>query len=323
MKKIILIFLTVLSVNSTFCQNKEKYAELVNEAAKLHANKEYLKAAHKFSEAFSTFGVYAQTDDRYKAARSWALANQADSAFVQLFQITHGDDFSDLNIVNDAALSSLHSDERWNFIIEFVKENNEKTSKYDAVLSAKFASIYQEDRQIKFEIGETEQKYGRNSDEMKQILKTINEKNAANVVEVTKILDEKGWLGADIIGEKGSNALFSVIQNADIKTQEKYLPMLREAVAKENTDPAYLALLEDEIALKQGKRQIYGSRIGIDLKTGKYYVAPLEDPDNVDKRRTEIGLGKYQDYLSIFGMTWNVDEYKKELPELEAKHGIK
>ncbi|MDR1553354.1 MAG: hypothetical protein LBS69_07830 [Prevotellaceae bacterium] len=323
MKKIILVFLTVLSVNSTFCQNKEKYAELVNEASKLHANKEYLKAAHKFSEAFSTFGVYAQTDDRYKAACAWALANQPDSAFVQLFQITHGEDFSDLNIVNNAALSSLHSDERWNFIVEFVKENNEKTGKFDAVLSAKFASIYHENRQAKFEIGETEQKYGRNSNEMKQLLKSINEKNAANVVEVTKILDEKGWLGADVIGDKGNNALFSVIQYADINTQEKYLPMLKDAVVKENTDPAYLALLEDEIALKQGKRQIYGSRIGIDIKTGKYYVVPLEDPDNVDKRRMKIGLGKYQDYLAIFGLTWNIDEYKKELPELEVRHGIK
>ncbi|MDR2292670.1 MAG: hypothetical protein LBE11_04255 [Prevotellaceae bacterium] len=323
MKKIILTFLTVLSAGYLFCQDKEKYAELVNEADKLYANKEYLKSANKYSEAFSEYDIYAQITDRYKAACSWALAGQTDSAFVQLFQIAHIEDFSDLNIVNDLALSSLHSDERWNFIVEFVKQNNEKTSKLDAVLAAKFDSVYQTHRQYDFELKETEKKYGRNSSEMQQLVKSINEQNAANLVKITKIIDEKGWLGSDIIGERGSQVLFSILQYADTQTQENYLPLIKESVAKGNTDPSYLALLEDEIALKQGRRQIYGSRIGIDIKTGKTYVAPLEDPDNVDKRRKEIGLNKYQDYLSIFGITWNVDEYKKELPELDTKHGIK
>ncbi|MDR0755148.1 MAG: hypothetical protein LBF04_07150 [Prevotellaceae bacterium] len=323
MKKIILTLLTVLSVSSAFCQNREKYAELVNEADKLYANKEYLKSANKFLEAFSEYEIYAQISDRYKAACSWALAGQTDSAFVQLFQIAHIEDFADLSIVDDVALSSLHADERWNFIVEFVKQNKEKASSLDAVLSAIFDSVYQENRQYDFELKETEQKYGRNSNEMSEIVKTINEKNAANLVKITKIIDEKGWLGTDIIGERGSQVLFSIIQYADVKIQENYLPMIKESVAKGNTDPSYLALLEDEVALKQRRRQIYGSRIGIDIKTGKTYIAPLEDPDNVDKRRKEIGLNKYQDYLSIFGITWNVDEYKKELPELDAKHGIK
>ena len=48
-------------------------------------------------------------------------------------------------------------------------------------------------------------------------------------------------------------------------------------------------------------------------------MSPLIDPDNVDKRRAEVGLGKLQDYISDFGMTWNVEEYKKKLPELEMR----
>ncbi|MDR2126986.1 MAG: hypothetical protein LBP63_09175 [Prevotellaceae bacterium] len=324
MKKIILTVLTVLAAGSAFCQSKSKYAELVNKADKLYADKEYFKSANELSEAFAKYGVYAQTIDRYRAARAWALAGQADSAFVQLFQITHIEEFADLNLItNDASLSSLHADERWNFIIEFVKQNREKADKLDAALAAQLDSIYREDRQHSFEINEIEQNYGRNSNEMRQYLKKLSQKNSENIIKITKILDEKGWLGPDIIGEHGSRVLFSVMQYADTKTQEKYLPMIEDAVANEKADPIYFALLKDEMALKQGKRQIYGSRIGIDVQTGKYYIVPLEDPDNIDKRRAEIGLSKYNDYLSIFGLTWNVDEYKKELPELEAKHGIK
>ena len=95
--------------------------------------------------------------------------------------------------------------------------------------------------------------------------------------------------------------------------------MLREAVKKGNAQPAYLAMLEDRVALGKGEKQIYGSQIGHDQKTGEYYVSPLIDPDNVDKRREEVGLGPIQEYISNWGITWDVEEYKKKLPEIEAK----
>ncbi|MDR1347372.1 MAG: hypothetical protein LBJ63_02930 [Prevotellaceae bacterium] len=323
MKKVILALLAILLVDAAFSQSREKYSELINDAVKLHDSKEYMNAGYKFSEAFYTYSPYAQIGDRYQAACSWALANHTDSAFVQLFYIVHLEDFSDLNIIDDADLSSLHSDERWNYIIDIVKGNYEKTSKLDKALSAKLDSMYREDRLCRLEIDEAEQKYGRNSKEVQELFSMMNKKNSDNVVEVTKILDERGWLGPDIIGERGSKTLFLVMQRADMQTQENYFHVMEKAVQQGDADPADLALLEDRIALKYGKPQIYGSQIGIDLKTGKYYVIPLEDPDNVDERRLKVGLGKYKDYLSIFGLTWDIDEYMKELPELNAKHGIK
>ena len=51
----------------------------------------------------------------------------------------------------------------------------------------------------------------------------------------------------------------------------------------------------------------------------KVYVRPLIDPDNVDKRRAEVGLGPIQEYISKWGTTWDVEEYKKKLPEYEEK----
>jgi hypothetical protein len=43
-----------------------------------------------------------------------------------------------------------------------------------------------------------------------------------------------------------------------------------------------------------------------------YYVLPLEDPDNVDKRRQSVGLPPMAEYVQYFGLTWNVEEYKKQ-----------
>lgn len=75
--------------------------------------------------------------------------------------------------------------------------------------------------------------------------------------------------------------------------------------------------MEDWVALRQGKNQIYGSQIGKDPETGAYYVSPLTDPVNVDKRRAEVGLGPLQAYLDNWNLSWNVEAYKKKLPDLE------
>jgi hypothetical protein len=49
-----------------------------------------------------------------------------------------------------------------------------------------------------------------------------------------------------------------------------------------------------------------------------YYVLPLEDPDNVDKRREEAGLLPIAEYLQSFGLIWDAAHYKKDLPDIEA-----
>jgi len=157
------------------------------------------------------------------------------------------------------------------------------------------------------------------SDTVKAYWKKIEENDSKILTFVKKILDTRGWLGSDIIGDKGNQILYLAIQHSDIETQEKYLPMMREAVHKGNASPSNFAYLLDRIAIGQGKKQIYGSQINRDQVTGEYYIQPLEDPDNVDIRRKEVGLGKLQDIVSQLGMTWNIEEYKKKLPEIEAK----
>ena len=98
---------------------------------------------------------------------------------------------------------------------------------------------------------------------------------------------------------------------------------MREAVKNGKAQGSSLALLEDRVAIGQGKRQIYGSQIGRDIQTLEYYVLPLEDPDNVDKRRAEVGLGPLADYVRNWNMTWDPEQYKKDLPAIEEKEKLK
>jgi hypothetical protein len=289
-----------------------KYAELKKEAWKLYENKDYLNSAKKYSEAFTTLGNKGNTIDRYNAACSWALANQIDSSFVQLFKIAEKGNYTNYgHISTDTDLTKLYSDERWNKILFLVKANKEKAEEnLDKSLVAILDTIYKEDQGVRIQISEVEKKYGRDSEEMKAHWKIINEKDAINLIKIQKILDERGWLGQEIIGQQGNSTLFLVIQHSPLQIQQKYLPMMRDAVNNKNARPSSLALLEDRVALGIGKKQIYGSQIGRNQKTGEYYVLPIEDPENVDKRRAEVGLGTIQEYINNWNISWNVEKHK-------------
>jgi hypothetical protein len=302
-----------------FAQN-EIYQAFAHEADSLYNKKEYLKAGETFGKAFAAFEDKGTPNDRYNAACSWALAGQKDSSFYHLFRLARKAGYSNLNhLVADSDLVGLYDDPRWSELRDLVKKNKDAAEVgLDKPLVAILDTIYQEDQKYRQQIDGIDKKYGWDSPQMKDHWKIINEKDSINLIRITKILDERGWLGADEIGKQGNSTLFLVIQHSDLKVQEKYLPMMREAVAKKKASASSLALLEDRVALRQGKKQIYGSQIGRKPNGGDYYVSSLEDPDNVDKRRAAVGLGSLASYISHWNIKWDVETYKKALPEIEA-----
>ncbi|MCW3464834.1 DUF6624 domain-containing protein [Chitinophaga nivalis] len=174
------------------------------------------------------------------------------------------------------------------------------------------------DQQYRSNLEAIQQKYGSDAPEMKKLLQQMAAADAINQLTVTNILDKYGWLGPAVIGQQGNRTLFMVIQHARLPIQDKYLPMLRDAVDKGHASASQLALLEDRVALYHGKRQRYGSQVIWNMRTNQYQLAPMEDPDHADARRLAAGLPPLREYLSAYGMTWDVEQFKKELPANEA-----
>lgn len=322
MKKIpFLILLGFLVLSSCNRQETGNYNDLISRARDLNEAGKFEDSAEKFSEAFEVEENSDSIQHHYEAAGAWALANKKDSAFSQLFRVSGEGQYSDLGqISTDNNFNSLRTDERWIKVLNKVSENKKKALAFVPGVVSILDTVYKEDQELRRQTAGIQEKYGHDSEEVRAHWRRIGQKDSINLIKVKKILDEHGWLSADLIGRQGNSALFLVIQHADIETQEKYLPMLREAVKQENAAPQDLALLEDRVALRQGKKQIYGSQIGRDPETGKYYVSPLVDPDNVNKRRAEVGLEPLQDYIAAWDITWDSEAYKKQLPEIEAKN---
>lgn len=323
MRKIILVTIFgILFTNLTNAQNMDKYIEFVKKADSLYNVKDYKSSAIEYQNAFDSNDGKAYPNDRYNAACTFALAGDSEKAFYHLlYSAEHPRiKYNNYNhITTDTDLNSLHKSEQWDKLIKIVKANKDEAEKdLDKPLVAMLDTIYQEDQTYRRQIGEIEEKYGRESDEMKKHWELINEKDSINLIKIQKILDEKGWLGSNVIGNQGNSTLFLVIQHSPLEVQEKYLPMMRDAVKNGKANSSSLALLEDRVALRKGGKQIYGSQIGRDQETGEYFVSPLIDPENVDKRRAEVGLGPIADYISNWNMTWDVKKHI-ERSEKQAK----
>lgn len=309
-------------------QDYIKYYQLVREAEQLYDSGEYLKSGQKYSEAFIAQGNKGTMDDRYNAACCWALAGELDSSFVQLFKIANGNFKEYDNLLADTDFQPLYQDPRWTEVVEIVKTNKEKAeANLDKKLVAILDTIYMTDQKYRLQIDSVGNEYGWLSTELESFTKVIDIKireiDSVNLIKVEEILDKYGWLGADIVGEQGNITLWLVIQHSDLAVQEKYLPMMREAVKNGKAPASHLAYLEDRVAIRQGRKQIYGSQIGGDPETGICYVLPLEDPDNVDKRRTEVGLPPLSEYVIQYQINWDVEQYKKDLPGIEEMEKAK
>jgi hypothetical protein len=317
---IVLIFVFFLAAN---CSAQDVYSENVAAAKQSFQNKEFLKAAQFYSKAFSSNRNLGRVDHRYNAARCWAIVGEVDSAYYQLEKCAKGNYNQYLEIATDTALIVLRSDIRWTKLLDIVKANKQKTAEYfnsslknlNRPLVAILDSVYLDDQLYRRQLDEIEQKYGRSSTEMRAQMDFIANKDTINKVKIKHILDKYGWLGKEEVGEQGNTTLFLVIQHSDLATQIQYLPLIRNAVKQGKARASSLALLEDRVALKQGKRQIYGSQIALNNRTGRYYVQPLDDPENVDIRRAEVGLKPLKEYVEQWEINWSIEQYKKDLAD--------
>lgn len=175
-------------------------------------------------------------------------------------------------------------------------------------LVAKLDSILINDQQDRVKVNQVEQTYGTRSKQWDSLWKKINYQDSINQIAVTKIIDTYGWPGPDIVGYEGCQTVFLVVQHAPLAMQEKYLPVMREAVKNGKAKAFDLAMLEDRVRMGNDKPQIYGSQLHMNQTTGKYEFWPIEDEANVNKRRAAVGLPPLEEYAKIMRISYKAKE---------------
>ena len=194
-----------------------------------------------------------------------------------------------------------------------VTSYNFDPNKVNNTLAAKMDSLYQEDQKYRLELSKLEKK-GAPKQQLDSLRKIVSAKDSTNLILVRQLIDKHGWLGAQDIGFQGTQALFLVIQHTDLKTQKKYYPLIRKAEKEGNILSSNVAILEDRIAVREGKNQPYGSQGIYDAVNKKSLIYPVKDLKNLDSLRKSRGLPPMKEYKK----NWDVNEYLADLKYAET-----
>jgi len=250
---------------------------------------DYKLAVTEYHAAFRILGDKGYAPDRYNAAIANAFIGQIDSAFFHLFRLAEKTKFLEYHIViNERYFEALKTDSRWTELLAILNPRNEV---YNDSLAKVLLTIRDKDQKYRHMLDAVRRPYGEEpSDSFKSILKTMAYTDSMNLILVSSIIDQYGWLSQNEVGSKGNSALWLVIQHADLETQEKYLPIMRKAVENGKAKISELAYLEDRILMRHGKKQLYGTQYQLNKKTNQMELWEIEDPVNLNKRRESLGL---------------------------------
>lgn len=254
----------------------------------------------------------------YQKALNSIEKNDYTASLQYLMQIIDEDYTSSNLIMQDPRFKILHSYPEWLYMVHKT-DSLEKNQCH--TLKNELQAMQYEDQGIRLLLMVSYKKYGRVSEMSLNIRKRMKYIDSLNSIRVQKIIDDHGWLGEDKLGEEGNETLFLCIQHVDdLAIQKKYLPILKNAVETGNAEPWHYAFLTDRVLMNKGEKQIYGTQVISSDDPAKSYVVPLQDPDHVDRLRKEIGLESLKEYLKDEGIDWNIDEYKKKLPDIEKRY---
>lgn len=121
-----------------------------------------------------------------------------------------------------------------------------------------------------------------------------------NQKRIRELFNDYGFLGYDLVGKKGSQSFWLVVQHADNdpEFQNRVLEKMKIEVEKDNADPKNYGMLIDRVRINNGNKQLYGSQVQYNWKTCQAYPKKLEDSSNVNERRKAIGLKPLEIYLN-------------------------
>jgi hypothetical protein len=175
----------------------------------------------------------------------------------------------------------------------------------DEALRIELEQMLESDQRHRASIRAASDEHGDESPQVQAMWQAQSAIDAENIARLVQIVEAGGWPGKRRVGPQAATAAFLVLQHADLEPQQRFLPLLRQAVADGEAERSSLALLEDRVRVRNGLPQLFGSQLSWDAESGALRFDPIEDEINVDRRRAEMGLEPIGDYARRFGLEYS------------------
>lgn len=285
--------------------------EIVDNCLKALENKDIQTFRKEYATLYLQF--VKEVEPNYINAGKSVSNLDYEQVFSNLYElISEGYMFDEIK--NDNNFQSLHGLNEWKTFICYI---DSITANYNNELRKELNKIQYEDQGIRLLLLNVQKSKGSSNPTTLLIREEMKQVDSINAIRVQQLIDEFGWLGESEIGSEANQTLFLTIQHVDdLIVQEKYLPLLEQAVKEGNAEAWQFAFLTDRILMNQGKFQVYGTQMIIGEKPEDSYIVPLQNPEKVDELRHEVGLEPLNDYLREENMEWDIEKYKANLPRI-------
>jgi hypothetical protein len=151
------------------------------------------------------------------------------------------------------------------------------------------------------------------SPEMQQAMKQGSNADSLNMIILKKLFREYGFLGFEEVGKQGSSNFWLMMQHCDKdpKFQEEVLTEMKKHIERKNANPSNYAYLIDRVNVNTGKPQVYGTQMKLNKDESSYEPKPVVEPENLNKRREEVGLGTIEEYIGVMNSHYKGSLKKK------------
>lgn len=128
----------------------------------------------------------------------------------------------------------------------------------------------------------------------------ISKLDKGHTKRLKEIITQNGWPGVSLVGIEGSIAMWVLIQHQDHlpNFQKDCLTLLKKSADIKEARLQDYAYLLDRVNMNHSMPQIYGTQWK--KENGKFSLYPVEDMENLDNRRLEVGLGPFIKYKPVY-----------------------
>ena len=126
----------------------------------------------------------------------------------------------------------------------------------------------------------------------------VTRTDSDNTEWLKDIVTGQGWVTYSGVGIDGGDAAWLLVQHADADPSfQRQCLDLMTGLPRDEVSQESVAYLTDRVLIKEGKKQIYGTQFVV--RDGEWVPAELDDVENVDVRRAELGLPPLVDYKAM------------------------
>jgi hypothetical protein len=146
-----------------------------------------------------------------------------------------------------------------------------------------------------------------------RLMEEMNAGDAEHAAYVRTMIQQVGWIDASRFGKECTEQTMMLVQKSgDLRLMLTALPFLESDAKAGRIDGQSFCMLYDRAQTYLNRPQRYGSQV-VGTSSGgfipeKMYLYPVEDMENVDRLRNNMGLPRLKVYLNLLSVIYGMKD---------------